>query len=179
MLWKEMEDQECDVCPLYKEEICKGGMSSSGDGTPIEPPCTGFEDDLDLDKWINNYYEGQRRRAEYYAELDRKKAEKQKAEDLRKRRQLYLKFYCAKESQEVKRLKKQIKNMQSAISTANSMAFAFNTTNEMFGYTERVSIRSSINNDLELLQSKLKEAEKALKMKKAEGRKSEEYLLIC
>jgi hypothetical protein len=37
----------CDNCPLYKND-CKGGWSSDGRGTPVEPPCTGWDDDNDI-----------------------------------------------------------------------------------------------------------------------------------
>ena len=34
----------CDECPLYKKD-CSGGWTSSAAGTPIEPPCTSWNDD--------------------------------------------------------------------------------------------------------------------------------------
>ncbi|MSU03549.1 hypothetical protein [Tissierella pigra] len=35
----------CDNCPLYKKD-CSGGFTSSGNGVPIEPPCTSWTDDM-------------------------------------------------------------------------------------------------------------------------------------
>lgn len=32
---------DCSVCPLYEKD-CPGGWTSSGGGTPIEPPCTSW-----------------------------------------------------------------------------------------------------------------------------------------
>ena len=48
------------MSPL-SEGICSGGMSSSPSGIPIEPPCLSFSPDTDLDKWISDYYDYERR----------------------------------------------------------------------------------------------------------------------
>lgn len=53
---KVSEITDCENCPLLKEEICPGGMTSSSDGTPVEPPCCGFNDDTDLDQLIDDYH---------------------------------------------------------------------------------------------------------------------------
>ena len=61
MLWKEIsEDGWCDNCPLPKSEICPGRFACYG-GEPVEPPCCNFDDDTDLDKWVSDYYERERK----------------------------------------------------------------------------------------------------------------------
>lgn len=175
---KTSEIEDCENCPLLKEEICPGGMTSSPSGTPIEPPCCSFDDDTDLDQWIEDYYDGQRRYEEY---LDRKYEEEQKKKhkaDVAKRKRNYLKWYCFDEKLEVKRARKRLAAHQAAVSLAESMAFAFNTTNEMFRYSERASVNTNADEELKRLQNALSEVENRLKEKQKEGRKTEGYLAI-
>lgn len=175
---KASEIEDCENCPLLKEEICPGGMTSSPSGTPIEPPCCSFDDDTDLDQWIEDYYDGQRWWEEY---LDRKYEEEQKKKhkaDIAKRKRNYLKIYCTSERIEVKRARKCLSAHQAAVSLAESMAFAFNTTNEMFGYSERASVNTNDDKELKRLQNALAEAEIRLKEKQKEGRKTEQYKSI-
>lgn len=59
MLWKDFkETEDCESCPLLDTEICPGGWRCYG-GEPIEPPCCSFNDDTDLDKWVEDYFERQ------------------------------------------------------------------------------------------------------------------------
>lgn len=173
MLFKELDD--CEQCPLMKEEICPGGWSASPSGMPIEPPCCSFEDDTDLDKWINDYYENLSR---YEERLDREwraEREKKRKAEKAKRKRDYLKRYCFAEETEVKRARKRLSAHQAAVSFAQSMAFAINTTNEMFHYSERVSVNKKVDDELERLQNALADAEKKLKEKQKEGRNRKEY----
>lgn len=175
---KASEIEDCENCPLLAEEICPGGMTSSPSGTPIEPPCCSFDDDTDLDQWISDYYDSQRRYEEY---LDRKWKEEQekkrKAEKAKKRRD-YLKWYCFDEKMEVKKARKRLAAHQAAVHFAESMAFAINTTNEMFQYSERVNVNKKVDDELERLKNALADAEKKLKEKQKEGRKTEKYKSI-
>ncbi len=175
---KASEIEDCENCPLLAEEICPGGMTSSPSGTPIEPLCCSFDDDTDLDQWISDYYDSQRRYEEY---LDRKWKEEQekkrKAEKAKKRRD-YLKWYCFDEKMEVKKARKRLAAHQAAVRFAESMAFAINTTNEMFQYSERVSVNKKVDDELERLQNALADAEMKLKEKQKEGRKTEQYKSI-
>lgn len=175
---KASEIEDCENCPLLKEEICPGGMTSSPSGTPIEPPCCSFDDDTDLDQWIEDYYDSQRR---YEAYLDRKYEEEQKKKhkaDVARRKRNYLKIYCTSERIEVKRARKLLSAHQAAVSLAESMAFAFNATNEIFGYSERAIVNTNADEELKRLQNALSEAENRLKEKQKEGRKTEGYLVI-
>lgn len=58
MLYKDLGD-DCDNCPLKQHDICSGGWQCYG-GEPIELPCCSFNDDTDLDKWVDDYFERQR-----------------------------------------------------------------------------------------------------------------------
>lgn len=178
MLYKELAElEDCEQCPLYKEEICRGGMSVGPNG-PIEPPCCGFDDDTDLDAWVAEYYDRQRRHEEYLDAKYKAEQEKKRKNDIKKRRRNYLKMYCHSEAYDVKHLEKQIRAIESAKSFAESMAFAFNMTNEMFQYEERVQVNPKANEALEKLKVQLEEAKKKLKAKQDEGRKTEAYKAI-
>lgn len=42
---------DCDKCPAYKD-ICPGGWRARPTGgTPIEPPCCGWDDDFNVTEW--------------------------------------------------------------------------------------------------------------------------------
>lgn len=79
---------------------------------------------------------------------------------------------------EVKRARKSLAAHQAAISLGESLAFAFNMTNEMFGYSERLKKNQKADNELKKLEGALAEAERKLKEKQKEGRKTEKYKSI-
>ena len=83
MLWKDFAQEECcDSCPLLENEICPGGFVCYG-GQPIEPPCCCFDDNTDLDDWVNDYFE-QKKRREELEESRLKKEQKKKGTALEK-----------------------------------------------------------------------------------------------
>ena len=64
MLWKDFRQKECcDDCPLLENELCncRGDIACYG-GEPVEPPCCNFDDDTDLDKWVDDILARRRRR---------------------------------------------------------------------------------------------------------------------
>ena len=128
-------------CPVYEEGICTGGYACYG-GDPIEPPCTSFDDDTDLDEWILRYHDRQRRFDE--AEDKRIKAEKAKQERnaIAKKRRMESAWEVRSETREIKSLKKRISGNEAVMRLAESLAFAVNITNEMFRYSERVSTKN-------------------------------------
>ena len=46
---------DCAECPLYDHDCC-GGWASSGSGTPIEPPCTSWNDDEEIYEGMYDRY---------------------------------------------------------------------------------------------------------------------------
>ncbi len=46
---------DCSVCPLYEKD-CPGGWTSSGSGTPIEPPCTSWNGDEEIYEGMYDRY---------------------------------------------------------------------------------------------------------------------------
>lgn len=46
---------DCSVCPLYKKD-CPGGWTSSGGGTPIEPPCSSWNGDEEIYEGMYDRY---------------------------------------------------------------------------------------------------------------------------
>ena len=49
-----MEAEDCNACPAYTEEICKGGWTSTPSGEPLEPPCCGWSEDENVTEWVSN-----------------------------------------------------------------------------------------------------------------------------
>lgn len=45
---------DCSVCPLCQKD-CKGGWTSNGSGTPIEPPCTSWNGDEEIYEGMYDY----------------------------------------------------------------------------------------------------------------------------
>lgn len=173
MLLRDLED--CDGCPLLIEELCNGGMSVSGSGTPIEPPCCSMDDDTDLDEWIKDYYERKRRWEKQESERLRKKKEKDYKNDVAKRKRQFLKSYCYKEQKQVKDLEKSIKSFSKYIDKIDSYVTAVNITNEMFGYSDRLEVNNAYNLKLKSLEDSLLKAKENLKKKQQECRETSEY----
>lgn len=176
MTLNEIED-DCDLCPLLKEEICSGGMSGGPNG-PVEPPCCSMDGDEDLDTWVKDYLDRQRRRWEHEDKLLQEEKEKKRKKEVAKRRQQYMKIYTMHERHAVDGLKKAIKAHNEAESFARSMAFAINTTNEMFGYNERVHTDPETDIKLAALEKELIKAQAALKEKQKECRATDGYKAI-
>jgi hypothetical protein len=99
------ETEDCDLCPLKINEICAGGMACYG-GLPIEPPCTCFDDDTDLDEWVENYFDRQRKREEYEDHKIKEKIEKEKRNKIKQQHRREAKWHVWEETNEIKKLKK-------------------------------------------------------------------------
>ena len=177
MLWKELVDlEDCDLCPLKKEDICKGGWSSDANGMPVEPPCTMFEDDTDLDQWITDYYANY---ARWAAEQDRqirerakKRRQAEKAAETRKQ----IKYYCYTEIANVKKVKAEICKLEKLITGAKQYIDTVNATNALFRNIENipadyklyVDFIEKANVRMSELQTQLTNAEEVLKQKRKE-----------
>lgn len=82
---KASEIEDCSDCPLYQTD-CPGGWTSDGTGQPVEPPCTGWNDDdeiyegmyfyepseAELQRWRENdaRREAERKEQAHRAEVD-------------------------------------------------------------------------------------------------------------
>lgn len=169
MKWKDFcaNVEDCDLCPIRKAEICGAGMSTY-DGYPVDPPCCSFDDDTDLDEWIRDYHERKRRFEEWQdKQIREQKAKREKAlKAAETKRQM--KFYCRTEIAKIKTLEKELRGIEAAYSLARSLAFAFNTTNEMFGYTERLVEKPETQRTIDDLESKIVEAKEMYQQKRKE-----------
>lgn len=150
--------EDCSECPLKDEGLCPGGWTSGAGGTPIEPPCAGWDGEEDL--------------------LWKEKQEKQRKNEIAKRKRRYVNSYCISERLTVKSLKKQIKSYENVERFARSLAVAFNTTNEMFRYSERKEVNPAITEELQTLREELEKAEQNLKDKQKECRNTGYYKSI-
>lgn len=168
ILWKDFAEREdCEGCPLLENEICPGGYACYG-GQPVEPPCCSFTDDTDLDQWVDDYFAYQRRREE--AESRRLQAEKKKKERAKKaadtRRDL--RRYCLEEIYALKRAEKALEAYKAAERLASSFAEAINVTNEMFRYTERVTVKPEILYEINCLEVEVASAKERYEAKRKE-----------
>ena len=172
MTWGEwLEQEDCNTdCPYYQADICKmQGMQCYG-GAPIEPPCCSadFPNDKDIDEIVCELLNAMRRYEQYEDELiAARKAKEEKAKraaDTRRR----MRNYCITEIVKIKAIKKQIKSLEKVKSFAESLAFAVNTTNELFKYEERVKPKSQFDIEIERLKTELEAAEQAYKDKRKE-----------
>ena len=55
---------DCEECPLFKYD-CVGGWTSSGGGTPIEPPCTRWDANTEVYSGMYPPYEPSNREIEW------------------------------------------------------------------------------------------------------------------
>lgn len=167
--------EDCSECPLKDEGLCPGGWTSGAGGTPIEPPCAGWDGEEDVEDYISSVYASIAAREEYEDLLWKEKQEKQRKNEIAKRKRRYINSYCISERLTVKSLKKQIKSYENVERFARSLAVAFNTTNEMFRYSERKEVNPAITEKLQTLREELEKAEQNLKDKQKECRNTEYY----
>lgn len=166
LLWKDFAAQEsCDGCPLLEEEICPRGMTCYG-GEPVEPPCTCFDDDTDLNQWVIDYY----KRLNYYEELEdarikeeRKRKERaKKAADTRRKMQ----WYCWNEIHELKQAKQELKAQLNLENFVKTVAEAVNFANATFHCEERLTVKPQVSEKVKLLQERVDEAKAAFDAKR-------------
>lgn len=68
------EIDDCSICPLPGEGLCPGSMVCYG-GEPIEPPCTSWDGDEDVEDYIESVHASILEREEYE---DRLREEREK-----------------------------------------------------------------------------------------------------
>lgn len=169
------EIEDCDECLIKDEGICPGGWTSGAGGAPIEPPCTSWDGDEEVDDYIEGYYASILAREEWEDRMWEEKQKRKRKNEIARRKRQYLKIYCIAERCEVKQLKKELNNYERAVSFANSFATAFNITNEMFGYSERKEVNPALASKIESLKKELEIAKQRLKEKQKECRNTEKY----
>lgn len=151
MLYKDLEG--CEQCPFSINGDCPDGWASSPYGTPMEPPCTCWDDEDDVEEIYNyciearNKYEIQ----EHKKYLEEQEKKEKNAEKARKAREARSEVW--KEQAEIKKLRKIIKANNKILSFTQTFAEAINETNEMFGYSERVEFKEK--NHLEIENEKI------------------------
>lgn len=166
MLWKYFKQQECcDGCPLLESGLCDGGIVCYG-GEPIEPPCYDFDDDTDMDKWVDDML-AQRLRCEE-AEEKRLKAEHEKKERAKKAADTRraMRWYCRDEIYALKRARKALEAQRALEHFASSIAEAVNFANEAFCYKERVGVKPEVSAEVLRLEAEVELAKKAYDSKR-------------
>lgn len=170
MLWKdfvEATDCDCDVCPIKKNGLCNGTGVACYGGEPVYAPCSEFEDNLDVDKYIEEELGRIRKYNEQREKLAKEKqAKKEKADKTAKIRK-EADMYCSVEIAKIKKLKKQIKAMQDAYDAIKIRASAYNSVNKMFGYSEQYAEKMpEIESKINAMNTELEELQKTYKAKR-------------
>ena len=79
-----------------------------------------------------------------------------------------MRTYCYSEIYALKQAKKSLKAQEAAERMAQTLANAFNMTNEMFRYEERFCIKPEISERVIAIRQRVEECEAAYKMKREE-----------
>ena len=171
---------DCGMCLLMKRGYCKGGVTLGSYGEPVYPPCADMPEKTDE--------EAVKSIEEYLANQVRKEHEKE-VESLiqtsKKKRSDYLKRATLLESNEISKIKKNIKltqkhkyDMEIHIKVKMMMDALFDG-----GVASDEDINNKIAEELkpydlklEILDKNLKDAENRLKEKKKEIRKEKGYI---
>lgn len=93
------EIDDCSICPLPGEGLCPGGMVCYG-GEPIEPPCTSWDGDEDVEDYIESVHASILEREEYEDRLREERENKKRKNEIAKRKRQYLNIYCYSEKHE-------------------------------------------------------------------------------
>lgn len=169
MTFKEHREQNlpCEECTAYRECLCTGGDIWVGGGFDV-PPCEVYGN-KDMDKWVEDVIQT---RKQYDEIEERKQAEiLRKKEIARKRAETAraMRSYCYAERQEVSRLEKSVKSLESAIHEREIFAESVNAVNEMFGYTGRTpQVDPQRYTKLDELKEQLRIAQDKYKAKRKE-----------
>lgn len=87
------EIDDCSICPLPGEGLCPGGMVCYG-GEPIEPPCTSWDGNEDVEDYIESVHASILEREEYEDRLREEREKKKQKNEIAKRKRQYLNIYC-------------------------------------------------------------------------------------
>ncbi len=159
MLWKDFKEEEsCDNCPLLKAEICTGGYQCYG-GEPVEPPCCGFDDDTDLEEWVENHHAMELAYEDAEEKRIRKERQRkeraQKAADTRRE----MRDYCFSEILDLKRAQKALRAQKRLEDFLSGYAEAINFANEAFQYNQRVTTTPELSEKVKELEREVAAAQ--------------------
>lgn len=177
--FKEIGD-DCELCPLHKEGLCNG-LVNNGNG-PVYPPCSEMDEDTDVEAYLADRKERERRAALQREQSVKEKAEAKKKAELKKRRRQFSDRYCCSEINRVKVLKKAL---AAADKAADSVEFDLRFSEAMaeggimLGNLENLTASlAGIREKKAFLQLELKKAGDELLKKRKEAQATEGYQSI-
>lgn len=171
---------DCEMCLLMKRGYCKGGVTLGSYGEPVYPPCADMPEKTDEEavKSIEEYLASQVRK-EHEKEVERL------IQVSKKKRSDYLRRATLLESNEISKIKKNIKLTQKSKYDMEIHIKVKMMTDALFdgGVASDEDINTRIAEELkpydlklEILNKNLKEAEGRLKEKKKEVRNEKGYI---
>ena len=164
MLLKDVNN--CDDCPLRKNELC-GGFGCYG-GEPVEPACCSLEDDTDLDEWVKDYFERQKRRDQHEQILIQKEQKRRERALKAAQTRQEMKWFCRKELDALKQAQKAFKIHQAIEEQTRVRANAINFANKVFNYEDRVEVNPEITKTTKKLQKAVEQAKEKYDEKRKE-----------
>lgn len=174
--FKEIGD-DCSICPIGQAGLCHG-LVNYGNG-PVYPPCSELDENMDVEKYMEDMKAAARMREERRREKQKVDAEKKKKKELQKKRRQLSDSYCRKEIDQVNALKKLLSNIEKTTAdTKVDLIFAKSAIKCGLPTTDPETIQSNINQldkKSEKVKAALEEAQKQLAIKRAEVQKTKRY----
>lgn len=103
--FKEIGD-DCSLCPIGKEGLCNG-LSNYGDG-PVYPPCSEMDEDTDVDAYMKNRHQQERRHRAYQIQLEKERQAAKRKSEIQKKRRRYMDHCCIEERRQIDALRKKL-----------------------------------------------------------------------
>lgn len=110
--FKEIGD-DCALCPLH--DTCNG-LVNHGNG-PVYPPCAEMDEDTDVEQFLADRRERERRAAQQKAQMVKAKAAAEKRAYVKKQRRQFSNRYCRAELDRVAALKKALVMAEDTVSS--------------------------------------------------------------
>ena len=176
---KANEVTDCSICPLKENDLCNGGFRMGYHGNMVEPPCTSWGDNEDLDDYVKRAKgtEKSEARRERREAINSLKKEEEKA------KRAYMSSALWWERKKVKDIKSKIRKLEdecvkiechiSAVEFANTLVHEDNN-----GNTEWLKqLHKKIQGEIKKLNDDLIAQNDVIKEKKSEIHCSKGYIL--
>ncbi len=176
---KAYEITDCSTCPLKENNLCNGGFRMGYRGNMIEPPCTSWDDNEDLDDYLKrcNDFEKSEAKRERREALELLKKEEEKA------KRAYMSSALWWERKKIRDIKSKIRKLEdesvkiechiSAVESVNTLMHEDNN-----GSVEWLKqLHKKIQGEIKKLTDALNDQNGVIKEKRSEVHSSRGYIL--